>query len=287
MTRAGSCLRRGTYPVLLAGLLLSPPDGLEAQSWSTSYSSRQVAGQSELDVRIRYGAGSVRVSPADPGTLYELTVEYDEEVARPLADYTNGRLVAGVESIRGVGPFRRGGREGELNLRITQDIPVDLEAEFGAVRGDLDLGGIHLRRLSLSTGASDARLRASAPNPTRMSRAEMRVGAASFQAVELANLNAERYQVEAGVGDVTLDFGGSWRGDARADLRIGMGSLEIRIPDDVGVRIHRRTLLTSLDAPGFRRDGDDLVSANWDDAEWRLELHVSAAMGSIRIQHGG
>ena len=57
---------------------------------------------------------------------------------------------------------------GQLDLTLSGQVPMDLELEFGAVQANLDLGGLRLRSLDLSTGASEAELRVSAPNPEPM-----------------------------------------------------------------------------------------------------------------------
>ena len=48
---------------------------------------------------------------------------------------------------------------------------MDLELEFGAVRADIDLGGLSLTTLSVETGASESLLDVSLPNPIAMTQA--------------------------------------------------------------------------------------------------------------------
>ncbi len=269
--------------VLALGLLLLTAGGAAGQSWSTVHSSRQVGSEDVLDVQVRYGSGQFQMTGADTGILYQMELEYDEESFRPISEYRNGSLSIGVEGTGSRMRFGRNESRGSMNLRVSRDVPVGLRMEFGAVRATMDLGGLQLHSLDLSTGASDADLRVSAPNPIRLSSARMKVGAASFEAREMANLNAERLEIDAGVGSLHLDFSGTWSGNTRAEVKIGMGSLEISVPETVGIRLSRSTFLTSIDAPGLERRGDELLSPNWEEAEHRLDLHVSAALGSVRI----
>ncbi len=270
---------------LLCVIPLVAADSVAAQSMSTFQSSRSFGGESELTVQVRYGAGTFRLGPGDPGLLYQAVMEYDEEVSHPISDYSNGRLTVGVEDLGGRGRFtvRREAR-GELDLRLGTQVPTDLRLELGAVRTEVDLGGIPLEQLEFTTGASETDLRVSAPNPTSMERVAMKVGAASFRARELGNLNAQRFEVEAGVGDVRLDFSGRWSSDATVRISMGMGSLELQVPQELGVRLSRSTFLTSLDADDFVRRGGDYYSPNWDEAEHQLHIDVSAALGNIRVR---
>ena len=166
---------------------------------------------------------------------------------------------------------------------MATEVPLHLNLEFGAVRADLDLGGIALLDLDVSTGASASRLSVSEPNPVQMAEASFEVGAASFAANGLGNLNARQINVDAGVGDITLDFTGDWRRDADVAVHLGLGSVELLIPRGLGIRLIRDTFLTSLDAPGLiRRDGD-YYSADWETAETQVTLEVEASFGSIDV----
>jgi len=160
---------------------------------------------------------------------------------------------------------------------------MNLDLEFGAVRAELDLGGLHMTGLELQTGASESRLDVSAPNPIRMSHASMEVGAADFHARNLGNLNTERLEVDAGVGRIVLDFRGSWQGDADVSVDMGLGALELRFPEGLGVKLIKDTFLTSLDSEGLVKRGKEFYSLDWEEAEHRVTVEVDAAFGSIDI----
>ena len=108
------------------------------------------------------------------------------------------------------------------------------------------------RTLTRRTGASETVLDMSRTNPVAMDRASLAVGAADFTARRLGNLNARRIEMSAGVGDVTIDLTGNWQQDAVVRVKMGLGALELRFPEGLGVRMERHTFLTSLDP---ERDG--------------------------------
>lgn len=263
------------------------PAPAAAQSWATIQFSRQHLDQEELQVRVRYGAGRFSVAPSETSHLYRVRLRYDEEAFEPIHEYRDGRLVVGVEGTARQRVTRRADRAGEMDLQLTTRVPVDLHLEFGAVRSEMDLGGLRLTRLDLTTGASDSELRVSEPNPGEMERARFQVGAASFSARDLGRLNAREISVEAGVGDVRLDLAGLIREETRVQAKMGLGSLEIRIPQGVGIRLERSTFLTSLTAPDLTRRGDHYYSADWDEAERRVVVEVEAIFGSVSILRSG
>ncbi|MGW8266735.1 MAG: hypothetical protein ACWGSQ_10225 [Longimicrobiales bacterium] len=264
---------------LLAGL---PTQG-SAQSWRTVTMSRQLSGESGIQIRVRYGAGQLSIGPAEAGTLYRMHLRYDEETFEPVARYGDDRIDLGLESIRKHIDWPGEKDSGEMELLLARNVPMDLDLEFGAVKAFLDLGGLQMTRLDLSTGASESRVRFSQPNPVRMESATFQVGAADFQVRDLGNLNADRISVDAGVGSVVLSFTGRWQRDATVSVDMGLGALELRFPEGLGVRVVKNTFLTSLDSEGLVKRGDSYYSVDWEEADHRVTVTVDAAFGSIDV----
>jgi hypothetical protein len=268
--------------VILAATVWAPPPA-SAQSWRTVTMSRQASGEKDLRVRIRYGAGDFQVRPAEDGVLYRMELRYDEDDFKPRTEFDGRSLELGVETLRksiNIGKNKSGG---EMDLRLGTGVPMDLDLEFGAVRGDLDLGGIALTGLELSTGASESTVDISRPNPVSMERATFEVGAADFTARHLGNLNAGRIDVDAGIGEVTLWFNGEWKQDARVALKMGLGAMELRFPEGLGVKLSKDSFLTSLDSEGMVKRGDAYYSLDWDTAERKVTIDLDAAFGSVRV----
>ena len=59
----------------------------EAQTWRTMTSSRQLWGPEAVEVDIHYGAGTLRIDPADPGVLYEMQIHYDHDRSVPIIEW--------------------------------------------------------------------------------------------------------------------------------------------------------------------------------------------------------
>ncbi len=254
-----------------------------AQNWRTVSMSRQLEGERSVDVSVDYGAGEFTVRPADQSVLYRMQLRYDEDVFAPVHEYERGRLHLGTETIgRGV---RLGKRDdsGALELFLSTGVSMDLDMDFGAVKADIDLGGMRLTRLDISTGASQTRFDVSEPNPERMSRASFEVGAADFTARQLGNLNADEIEIDAGVGDIKLELTGSWERDAHVGVDMGLGSLELRVPKGLGVKLVKDTFLTSLDPEGLVKQGDAYYSLDYEEADVKVTIDVDAAFGSIRV----
>ena len=245
--------------------------------------SRRLSGESDMNVRVRYGAGRLTIRPADEGALYRMHLRYDEETFEPVARYEEDRLDLGIESIRKHVDWPGDRDSGEMELLLARNVPMDVHLEFGAVKADLDLGGLQMTGLELSTGASESAVRISEPNPVSMRTASFEVGAADFRVRDLGNLNAERITVDAGIGNVVLSFTGRWQRDAEVSVDMGLGALELRFPEGLGVQVIKNTFLTSLDSEGLVKRGDSYFSPDWEDAGRRVTVTVDAAFGSIDV----
>ncbi len=126
-------------------------------------------------------------------------------------------------------------------------------------------------------------LRVSSPNPEVCERVDLDVGAARFQAFGLGNLNARELDFTGGVGDVTLDFTGAWESNLRARVKMGLGSLTLRVPRGLGVQVRKAGLLVGFDSEGLIKRGDVYESENLAQAEQTLTIDIDAAFGAIRV----
>lgn len=253
----------------------------EAQDWRTITSMRQYKNEEALRVSVEYGAGKLFITPGDAGGLYKATLRYDANAFKPLTAYKDGRLRIGIQdgSIRG-----RNMKSGRLDLALGTKVPLDLDLKFGAVQAKLELGGLRIREAHIQTGASETDLTVSKPNLEKCSTFKLEVGAADFLASGLGNLNCAEYDVDGGVGDVTLDFNGAWRVDTDVKVDMGLGQLTIRVPRGLGVKVQKGGFLASFDSQGLVKRGDVYYSENWESASNRLSLNIDAAFGAIRIQ---
>lgn len=304
MTPAGA--RRRVGGAAAAALLLAgTPSGASGQ-WMEMVTAREAGDERHLEVRVRYGAGRMTISPAEEGILYRARMRYESSLFDPIRRYrrTDGdaRLEVGLRPAEDVetgisvdlrpwrfrldlGPLERVGEAaGELELSLGRSVPVSLRVQAGAADTELDLGGIPLGSARIEAGVGETRLTFDRPNPAEMDELSVKAGVGEFRAEGLGHARFRRLEVMGGVGDVVLGFEGRWERDASARISMGLGSLTVRVPPELGVRLETSTLLGSFTAVGFERTEDGYRSENWDRAEHRLELTVDALFGSVEVE---
>jgi hypothetical protein len=287
MTKARDLGRATLLALALGAGVLGGARPGEAQGWRSFSSSRQVWQEKQLDAVVEYGAGKLTVGPADRPTLYRFNLRYDAEQFTPVSEYHRGtgklRLAVQSRDRKKGAHVKRIREESRARIQLSRDVPTALDLRFGAGEAEVDLGGMALRSLRVSTGASETRLSFRTPNRVSAESIQLEAGAASFRATGLGNARAERFQFEGGVGETVLDFGGRWTRSATATIRMGIGSLTLRLPRDVGVKVVKESFMTSFDAEGLVKRGGAYYSRNWDRAPHKLTVNIEAALGSIDV----
>lgn len=281
-------MRARRAALLLAVALPAAAPVLSAQTWRTLTSARQRHGETSLTVNVHYGAGEFRLAAAPEGMLYRMELQYDEERFTPVRDYDAeaARLAIGIRGHGGrvtLGERRSGEPVPSLELALAPDLPLTLELDLGAVRSHVDLGGLAVRRLRYRTGASETNLRFSQPNRTDCEEMQLEAGAAAFRVWSIGNANCRQVRFDGGVGDVTLDFSGTWRGEMAASLNVAFGGLTLMLPRDAGVAVRVTRFLASFERTGFVKRGDTYYTTGYDTATRRLTLDVRAALGGIDV----
>lgn len=292
------------------GGLLSWPGAAHGQTWVEMTSARQASDEEELEMQIEFGAGRLRVGAAPEDLLYRARIRYDAGAFRPLREFERAGREASVRlGLRGGEDLRdldldfdwsfpdpssirlrqsggAGGDDaGEMEVGLSPRVPTDLRVRVGAAESTMELGGVPLRRLRLSTGASDTRVSFDRANPVPMEELHVEAGAASLEIRGLGNARARRVEVENAVGEVTLDLSGRWTADATASVKTGVGKVTLRVPPDVGLELDRRTFLSSFSGLGLEEtDGGRYRSENWEEADRRLRVRVEATFGSIEVE---
>ena len=91
-------------------------------------------------------------------------------------------------------------------------------------------------------------------------------------------------EIDAGVGSIELGFSGDWQQNSRVSVDMGLGSLVLRFPRGLGVRlVMEDTFFTSLDSEGLVKRGDTYQSLDYDDVEYQITVDVDAAFGGVRV----
>jgi len=158
---------------------------------------------------------------------------------------------------------------------------MNLTVNAGAYEGDLELGGLPLRNLTLSGGASSTTVSFDSVNPEEMETLVCRAGASTLTLTGLADANFAEMEFEGGAGTFTLDFSGELQRDAAVNIRAGVSTLTIVIPADTATTVTVEGGLNNVDT-----GGDWSVSGGAYEisgAGPTLTIHVDMGVGTLTL----
>ena len=273
---------------MVSGMLLFGIGNATAQSLHAYSATRQLHGETRLEATIDFAAGTVRLAPAHESIRYNMKLEYDQDRFQPVSTYsTDGqRVTLGLAKVGDwelrVPSKKQLGQTASIALSSAVDLSLD--ATFGAVDAELELGGLRLTTLALKTGASRVVARFSEPNSTPCGSASFAAGAAELKVYGLGNSRCREIDLEGGVGSVTLDFAGTWTSDTRLRLMMAAGELTLRLPTTVGVHITIDKSLVRFEPKGFTRRGREYFSEDYDESERRLEIELTTSFAGLNVE---
>jgi predicted membrane protein len=90
-------------------------------------------------------------------------------------------------------------------------------------------------------------------------------------------------RVEVGAGKTDIDLSSALDHDLSAVINGGVGSLSVKLPGDMGVRVSVDTGIGDLNSSGLTQDGGYLVNDAYGVSPNTLHLDISAGVGSIEL----
>jgi len=146
--------------LLLTGCIGVPPRGEPREETRTV----SLGNAERANVRIEMKAGELRVS-GGAGDLLQATFQYDDERWKPEVRYDvtgfRGNLTVRQRTGISIGP--RSDLHHEWDLKLSDDVPMDLDVSLGAGRNEMDLRGMQLRQLDVRLGAGELDLNLTGP----------------------------------------------------------------------------------------------------------------------------
>jgi major membrane immunogen (membrane-anchored lipoprotein) len=227
--------------VLLAALLLAgcSSDDVRVGELRTESKSVELGDARSVRVKMVLGAGDLVVT-GGAKKLLEADFAYNVAKLKPEVEFTDGTLVVQHPDVRGyrtpqnIKDFRN-----EWDLRLNNDVPMNLSLEMGAGTSDLKLAGLSLTGLDIKLGAGkctvdlsgdwtrdlDAAIQTGAANVTVILpkdvgvRVEVDSGLTAINAPDLKQ-DGNVYTNEAyGTSDVTLHI----------NMQTGIGQINLEV----------------------------------------------------------
>lgn len=176
-------------------------------------------------------------------------------------------------------------------MYLTDAKPYFLELIYGVGNANVDLSGLAIKKLKISTGSADVNVgyTSSLENQIDMDTFSVKVDLGSINVKSLNLSRARVVMADVGFGNMTLDFSNKPLVSNRVKGSVGAGNLLILLPSDqTPVLVHiKDSWLCSVKLPGGLKKIGDSTFANaayTKDAKNSLTFDLDVAMGNITFR---
>jgi len=246
----------------------------------------QRKGEKELKVKITGGAGVFYIIPGSEDKIAIIDGYSDKTTWKnpvTISYFVEGDIgYLEFETTR-VSSSKDAGNE-KWYIKLCKGIPTTLDIELGATKTNIDLGGLSIKNLKISTGVSSTNLKFSEPNKIIMRRFEIEAGVAKFDGEKLGNARFKNLDFSGGMGDFALDLSGELIDEADVNISIGFGNLVVYLPKDVGAMLKSSGFLSSKKFDDFYKRGDKYISLNFDEAQKKINIYIESGLGNVRVR---
>jgi len=233
----------------------------------------------ETRLSLTFGAGKLTLSPGAQN-LVDGTVVYNVKELKPEIQKNGGSIEIKQGDFHSLPPFED--MKNEWDLKVS-DTPLDLTVQAGAYEGNLELGGLALRSLTVKDGASHVDVSFLKPNQIEMSLLRYETGASDVKLTGLANANFSALTFSGGAGNYTLDFSGELQRDATVTVASGLGNLSLIVPEDTNAVVTVEGAAVNISSgSGWTQNGQKYTQKGSGPS---LTILVKMAAGNLVITH--
>jgi hypothetical protein len=110
-----------------------------------------------VNVELKMGAGELTVG-GDAAKLFDGRFRFNVPSWEPVVDYQGGGTRASLRVEQPSGSSSWGNTENDWDLRLNNDVPLDVKASLGAGKATMNLGSLNLRSLEIHQGVGELTL---------------------------------------------------------------------------------------------------------------------------------
>ncbi len=258
--------------------------------------------EKNVDLKLESAFGSLNVAKGESNKVVSVYYSSDKKGKKPKLDIRykasgeNGDLQIGLT------PEKSEKKEdgsvsvnaGDFNfeydvwyIKLSNEIRYDVDAELGAGKSVFNFSGIPISNLSVQSGASSTKIIFDEPNKTEIKNFKIETGVSKFSGENLGNANFRRMKFSGGVGSYYLNFGGKLKNEADVDIEVGLGSITIVVPKNIGAMIkYEDNWLSNIKlGDGFKMQRKGVYKTeNYNETEGKLNIYVEASLGSVKVR---
>jgi hypothetical protein len=231
-----------------------------------------------VSLKLTFGAGELSLASGAGKSVVTGTATYNIPDLKPEVKQDGSSITVKQGEYQGLSNMDHMTNKWDLALG---EMPMDLTITAGAYDGKLDLGGLALTNLTINDGASQMKADFSSANKEKMSILSYKTGASNVTLKDLANANAATITFDSGVGNYTLDFGGTLQRDVSVNIHSGISNVTLVIPAGLAATVRVEGGLSNAQFPsGWTQNGQTYTQAGTGPA---LTVVINMGAGNLQV----
>lgn len=282
-----------TFLVILSVILLA--DENKGESTRITKSVDQTS-EKVIHVDITLGNGKIYLEKGSPQKVFEgeftyeqhapeinyeivgedgrLTIQFDENQNREKGKEKKFTHLSSLDDLYG----------NECHLKLSPNLPIVLNLDLGVIKGEMNLGGLQLRKIILSSGVSEAQINFNEPNPISLEYFDVEAGVGALEISNLGNANFQRFKFDGGIGKYILDFAGNNYKESKVDIGVGLGKVKLYLPRSAGIRMKvDKSFLCSFSIDDIYKKNDYYYNQNWGKKDNSLDMNIETGVGQLSV----
>lgn len=242
-----------------------------------------------LEVIIKIDAGELTVSKSKDSKTISLYMHYsrDNFRGRITFDEDNNRFRVELDHKGLFKSIGKGDKEiAELDLKLPDGIDILLDVKVKAGEIDMEMGGLRLKEFIVDNWAGEIEVNFNEPNPVKMDFMGIKTRAGELSCNKLGNSRFEKADINAGVGEIDIDFTGKLQNNSMAKVDLDIGESSILLPSDIGIKMifSSWNFLTqkNIDSYFYRRGGS-YYSEDYKNSSRKFYIKISTGIGELNV----
>lgn len=173
----------------------------------------------------------------------------------------------------------------ESELYLSPKVPLKMNIDVGMGKSNLSLDHLTIEDFVLDCGMCETIIDfGESFNPVKCATVDIDAGLGSATVKNLLNSNSDRMEFECGLGTMDLHFGGLLKHDIDVDISVGLGTIEIEIPEGMNVIFkYDGSFLSNVDLDDFSLISDEYYSKDFNKENYTIYITGTIGAGSIEI----
>jgi hypothetical protein len=168
-------------------------------------------------------------------------------------------------------------------VELNSKVKLYMKVKFGGGKALFDFTDLKIKRLRLSSGASDTKICFNKFNNEELDYLKIESGASNLNITGIGNANCSEIDLNLGASNATLDFSGQLKKEIYCEATMRVGRLNLLVPREYGVKIQTTDKLANISLPNFYMKDGYRVSNNINNSSKIINFRIDSTLAQVSL----